>query len=341
MESSGNTLVPKGEVFEEARRRDFAPGDDRFDRFRAWGLISELAPIPGTTQRGFTPSQAQRFFDLLSLCKQLGSKRPRASALAFWLCWHGATDVSPRLVCEHIERAVLSYLRFIKRQYGRRRVPMREAHDSERWRKAGIPWVKPFISEFFQSFVDNGLMLDILATMVGLALRMLFSDASFEAAATIFRRIAFLFGIKETKLEAMRTIWNIAREARQLFTVDERANLLLNAVREVNRENPSEIIQIVQDGRLVIGVMGAVFPIYKVSSAPALSEGSSETRVSVARNFPPAMCSVLAATRRVPHAVEMRQRLRAGDKEAAMAEFQQIRVIRDSIIAHISKEPKS
>lgn len=340
MENGGNVLTPKGEVFEEARRRGLAPGDDRFDRFRGWRLIGDLTPIVGTTQHGFTAVQAQRFFDLLSLCKQLSSKRPRASALAFWLCWYGSTDVPPRLVCEHIERSVLYYLRFLRRQYDRRRVPQRDVHDPERWRKAGIPWAKPFIKEFLHSVVDNGLMLDILATIVGLALRMLFSDVSFEAAAGTFRRIAFLFGVKETKVEAMRTLWNVAHEVRLLFTVDRRANRLLNAVGEVSRENPSEIIEIVQDGRLVVAALGTVFPMFKVAGAPAIPHGSSEAQVSLIRHFPAATCSVLALTRRHPHAIEMRKRLRDGDTESAIAEFQHIRVIRDSIVARLTKEQK-
>ena len=343
MENSTDRLIPKGEVFDEARRHGLAPSDDRFDRFRAERLIGDLAPILGTTKRGFTPEQAERFFALLWLSKQLGTKRPRASALAFWLCWYGARDVPPPLVCEHIERAVLTYLRVIRRQYDRRRVPQRDAHDPERWRKAGIPWVKAFIKEFLQSFVDNGVMLDLLATTVGFALRLLFSDVSFEAAAGIFRRVAFLFGVKETKMEAMRTIWNVAREAKGLLVVDERANVLLKAVREVNAQtDPSEIIGIVQDTRLVLAVMGIVSPSYKTFTAePATLDGSRESSVNAALNFAPAMCAVLALTRHGPHSIEMRQRLRDGDAGPVIAEFQQIRVIRDSIIAHISKEPKS
>ena len=96
------------------RRRDAADsnrGDDRFDRFRNQELMDDLLPIEGTTQRGFTSAQAQRFFDLLALCRQLRSKRPRASDLAFWLCWNGATDVPPYLVCEHVERCVRAYIK--------------------------------------------------------------------------------------------------------------------------------------------------------------------------------------------------------------------------------------
>jgi hypothetical protein len=343
MGNSNNALIPRGEVFQRLRGNGLTPSDDRFDRFRAAGLIDELTTIPGTTQHGFTPDAAQRFFALLWLCKQLGTKRPRASALAFWLCWYGVTDVPPHLVCEHIERAVLTYLRFIRRQYGRRRVPQRNAQDPERWRKAGVTWAKPFIKEFLQSFVDNGVMLDLLATTVGFALRLLFSDLSFEAAAGIFKRVAFLFGAKETKMEAMRTIWNVAREVKELFVVDERANVLLKAVREVNAQtDPREIIGIVQDARLVLSVMGAVFPIYKTFAAePATLDRSGEANVNATLNFAPAMCAVLALTRRGPHAIEMRQRLRDGDTGPVITEFQQIRVIRDSIIAHISKEPQS
>jgi hypothetical protein len=341
MDNGDNALIPRSVVFDEARGRDLAPSDDRFDRFRAGGLIGDLGPIHGTTQRGFTPAQAQRFFDLLSLCKQLGSKRPRASALAFWLCWYGATNVPAKLVCEHIERSVLSYIRFIGRQYDRRRVPYRKKGDPERWRKAGIPWAKPFIKEFLRQYVHSGLLLDIMATVVGLALRILFSDSSFEAAAAILKRLAFLFGAKEANVAAMRTLWEIAREGIQLFTTNEQSNPLLNAVREIKAEDPSQIVQQVHDARLAIAVMGTVFPTFNVAMEPAVPESNSEAQVTAMRNFPPGMCAVMALTRRTPHAIEVRERLRAGDTEAAVEEFRQIQVIRDTIITHISKEPKA
>ena len=112
------------------------------------------------------------------------------------------------------------------------------------------------------------------------------ANVSFEAAAVIIKRIAFLFGVKETKVEAMRTLWNVAREAKELFVVDERANVLLKAVREVNAEDPGEIIGTVQDGRLVLAVMGAVFPIYnKFTSEPARLDGSHQTNANTMQHW--------------------------------------------------------
>jgi hypothetical protein len=332
------TLTPKAEVFAEARRRGLEPSDDRFDRFRTARLIGDLATIEGTTQHGFTPTQAQRFFDLLTLCKKLDSKRPRASALAFWLCWDGATDVPPELICEHIERTVQSFLRYLRRQYDRRRVPYRSAGDPERWRKAGMPWVKPFIKELLTSFIGNGLMLDILSTVVGLFLRALFSNAAFEAAAPILKRLAFLFGIKQVKPEAMRGFWNVAQEGTQLFTTDERTNALITAVREVNAQAPGEIIGLVHDTRRTIAAMSAAFPTYDVTTAPAVPDPRSDVSVTLNRLFPPGMTAVTALTRKEPHAIEMRENLRSGNVEPVVEEFRQVRVIRDTIFAHIRKE---
>ncbi len=53
-ESAEIRLIPRAEVFAEAARRGLEPGDDRYDRFRAAGLITDLAWIKGTNQRGFT-----------------------------------------------------------------------------------------------------------------------------------------------------------------------------------------------------------------------------------------------------------------------------------------------
>jgi hypothetical protein len=334
-------LIPRGTVFAEAARRGLAPSDDRFDRFRASGLITDLAAIKGSNQRGFTPYQAQRFLDLLTLCKKLGTKRPRASALAFWLCWYGATDIPPELVCVHSERSVCTYLHFLGRQYDRRRVPSRSHEDPERWRKAGMPWAKPFIKEVLQSFIDNGMMLDILSTIVGLVLRALFSKTSFEVVAPTIKRLAFLLGIKEIKMEAIRKAWDVIEEGlQQLLTVDERRNPLLVAVREIKANNPHEIIGLVHDTRRTIAAMGHIFPIYRIPAAPEVADPKSDVSKTLARLFPPGITAVLALTRNEPHAIAMRENMRRGNFDPVLQEFYQVRVLRDSIIARISKEQK-
>jgi hypothetical protein len=327
--------TPKTEIFAEARRRRLEPGDDRFDRFRNEGLIGDLVPIAGTTQRGFTPDQAERFFELLTLCKELRSKRPRASALAFWLCWRGSTDVPPHLVCEHVARCLRSYLRILRRQYERRRVPIRSAKDSERWRKAGMPWAKPFIRDMLSSFIDNGVMLDILATIIGMFLRTLFSQASFEAVATSLSGLAFLFGIKRVEPTTLRKIWDVLAEGMQLFNTYERQNPLLGAVREVREKDPAAIIGLVHDARRVIATMAQVFPMYDVAGAPAIPEPANDSAISLYQKFPPAMVSVLALTRKGSYCIEMLANLRSGNAEPVLQEFHQLRVIRDSALEHI------
>ncbi|MGA7201583.1 MAG: hypothetical protein WBX26_07125, partial [Candidatus Cybelea sp.] len=94
--------IPKAKVFAKATELNLSPSEDRLDRFRKAQLLDDLVPIPGTTQRGFFPAQANRFLFLLWLGKALG-QRLRPSAMAFWLCWYGADDVPPELVCEHID----------------------------------------------------------------------------------------------------------------------------------------------------------------------------------------------------------------------------------------------
>lgn len=331
-------LIPRGEVFAEAAKRGLEPGDDRFDRFRAAELIADLRPIKGTTQRGFTPAQAQRFIDLLALCKMLGTKRPRASALAFWLCWYGAADIPPKLVCAHIERCVCTYLRFLSRQYDRRRVPRRSHDDPERWRKAGAPWASRFIKELLQSYIDNGIMLDVLSTVIGLALRALFSKTSFEVVAPIIKRLAVFFGLKEITPDAARKGWDLAAEGLQLFNPDERTNPLLVAVRDVNANDPTEIIALVHDARRTVGVMGHIFPTYQIPRAPEVADPTSETSKTLARLFGPGITSVLALTRNEPHAIEMRENMRRGNFDPVVQEFYQVRVIRDSILAHIREQ---
>jgi hypothetical protein len=335
---SESALIPRADVFAEATLRNLEPSEDRFDRFRAAGLITDLANIDGSNQRGFTPIQKQRFLDLLELCKALGSKRPRASALAFWLCWNGAADVPPELVCEHIERSVKTHLRFMARQYDRRRVPARLTNDPERWRKAGMPWARSFIKEFLAKYLGNGLVLDILSVLVGLLLRAVFSDSSFESVAGLLKRLAFLFGNKDVKLDSLRRVWNMLRDATQLVNTDERKNVLLMAVREVNAQDAAQIIDIVHDTQRTIAVMARVYPMYNVEGAPAVPDPSNDTAISMLRIFPGAITAVSVLTREEPHAIEMRENLRSGNVAPVLAELEQVRVARDSILARFSKE---
>jgi hypothetical protein len=331
--------IPKADVFAEAQRRSLAPSDDRFDRFRAAELCEDLVPIAGTTQRGFTPSQAQRFLDLLTLCEQLGTKRPRASALAFWLCWHGADDIRSDLVCEHIERTLISYLRGIRRQLDRKRGPTKNNQDPDRWRKAGQPWAKSVIKHFLRAPFNNGLALDVLSTLIGLALRALISQASFDAVVGILRRMALLLKIKDFNTEGVRSFWEMASEGLQLFTLDERQNPMVKAIRKVNAsDNPSDIIGLVHDARRALAVMGAVFPIYDLSTAPVAPDPSAENVVLLFRSFPAAMCAITVLTRDHHNAQKMRDEIRAGNVEPILAEFHKIKVITDSMMSQIRKE---
>ena len=339
MENTSNELglLPRSEVFAKATSYGLQPGDDRFDRFRDAGLIEDLVPIKGTNQRGFTRPQAQRFLILLDLCRRLGTKRPRVSALAFWLNWYGYTDVPPELVCEHVKRTIRHVLRFLRREYGRRRVPMRSAQDPDRWRKAGMPWTKPFIREVLTSFIDNGIMLDILSTFVGLALRLLFSQVAFDVVAPILKRLAVLLKMNPDPT-AMRTLWDVAAEGLGLFNPDERTNPLLGAVREVNASDPSEIITLVQDARLHAAAMAHVFPIYDITQAPEVADPSSSISVWLNRHFAPGITAILALTRTSEHAIEMRKNLRTGNVEPVLQEFYQVKVARDTLLARIRGE---
>jgi len=262
---------------------------------------------------------------------------PRISALAFWLCWYGYTDVPPELVCEHVERTIRHVLWFLRYGYSRRRVPKREAQDPDRWRKAGMPWTKPFIREVLTSFVNNGIMLDILSTIVGLALRLLFSQVAFAVVAPILKRLALLLKMNPDPI-AMRTLWDGAAEGVQLFEPDERKNPLLRAVREVNASDPSEIIGLVQDARRHAAVMEHIFPIYNLAQAPGVPDPGSSVSVWLNRHFAPGITAVLALTRKCEHSIEMRKNLRTGNVEPVLQEFYQVKVARDTAFARIRGE---
>jgi hypothetical protein len=169
MEQHGTDLdaiIPKTVVFAKAEELDLAPSDDRFDRFRKAKLLNDLVQVPGTTQHGFTKDQANRFIFLLAVGKPLG-KRPRLSALAFWLCWYGVAEVRPDLICEHVERTIIAFLRYIRREFNRKRVPPKAIRNPRRWERAGDPWAKSILKIMLRRAVDNPLARQVLSSLVG------------------------------------------------------------------------------------------------------------------------------------------------------------------------------
>jgi hypothetical protein len=332
--SGADTLIPKSVVFAKAEELQLSPSDDRFDRFRKAGLLNDLAPIAGTTLHGFTKDQANRFIFLLAVCKVLG-KRPRLSALAFWLCWYGADDVPTDLVCEHVERTMLSYLALLRREFDRKRVPPKGMRNPRRWERAGQPWAKFILKNLLRRAVDNPIAREVLSWTVGLALRALISPTSFDAVASILQRLAYLIGIDKSKIEAQRELRAALSEGAQLFTLDANANPLVEAVRAVRAHDPNAIIPIVRDTRLTVGAMGAVFPIFRIANAPLVDDPNDKTQAYMAKHFAPGMTAVVALTRDMPHAVELHRAMREGNYRPALQEFHQIKAVTDDIAARI------
>jgi hypothetical protein len=329
-----DALIPRSVVFAKAEELKLSPSDDRFDRFRKAGLLHDLAQLPGTTQHGFTKDQADRFIFLLGLCKVLG-RRPKLSALAFWLCWYGANDVPADLICEHVENEIKSYLRYMRREFDRKRVPPKGLRNPQRWERAGDPWAKFILKNMLRRGLDNPIARQVLSWTVGLALRALISPTSFETVASGLRHLMHLIGVDKSKIEAQRQVWAALSEAMPLFTFDINANALVGAMRSIRAEDPSAIIPIVQDTRNMIGAMGAVFPIFRTTWPPQSDDPNDKTKLYIARRFGPAMTAVSVLTRNFPHAIEMRNNMRAGNYEPVIAEFYQVKVVMDDIMTRI------
>ena len=336
LEDSGDKprLIPKSEVFAKGEELKLAPSDDRFDRFRKAKLLDDLDLLEGTTQRGFTVEQANRFITLLAVSNALG-KRTRPDALAFWLVWYGFKNVPEELVCDHIERTVTSFLRYMRREFDRKRVPPKGLRNPERWERAGEPWAKFIVKNLFQRAAGNPIAREMLSFLIGLALRALISPTSFESVAHLLQRLAVLAGGDKSKVDALRDAWAALSEAMQLFTLDIEQNPLVGAIRNVRAEDAQMIVSLVQDTRNTIGVMGAVFPIFRTASPPLSEDPNDKTKTVIAKHFGPLMASVIALTRDLPHAIEMRTNMREGNFEAAVAEFHQVKVVTDDIMTRI------
>jgi|HubBroStandDraft_2_1064218.scaffolds.fasta_scaffold01489_3 hypothetical protein len=327
-------LISKTEVFAKAEELQLAPSDDRFDRFRKAKLLDDLALIPGTTQRGFTREQANRFITLSAVSKALG-KKTRPDALAFWLVWYGFENVPAGLVCDHVERSVTSFLRYMRREFDRKRVPPKGLRNPQRWERAGEPWAKFIIKHLFQRAAGNPVAQEMLSFLVGLALRALISPTSFESVAHLLQRLAFLAGAKKSKVEALREAWTFLGEAMQLFTLDIEQNPLVDAIRKVKAEDMQLIDSLVLDTRNSVDVMGAIFPVFRTASPPLSEDPNDKTKTYIAKHFGPSMTALVALTRDMPHAIEMHRDMREGKYDAALTEFHQVKIVTDDIMMRI------
>jgi hypothetical protein len=341
---NNNAIVPvrvisKAEIFARATELGLSPSDDRLERFRKAGLLGDSVPIPGTTQRGCPVPQANRCLFLLALCKTLG-KRPRPSGLAFWLCWYGFEDIPPELICEHIDRTLVAFVKTLKREFDRKRVPVKGVRDPKRWEKIGEPFGKSILKYNLRQTVSNRIAQQVFSWIAGLAIRALVSPTSFDAVAGILQRLAFIFKLDKSKPEAMRMFWEMISEGVQLFKLDERKNPLILAVREINATDPKAIIPLVYDTRLMTTAMGSAFPIFNALKAPFPEEPADKTSVYIAKNFSPCMVAAMALTRNFPHSIEMRKQLREGNFGPALQEFHQVKVVTDDIMTKIGIEVK-
>lgn len=328
-------LTPRSRVFAEAERLGLAPSDDRFDRLRAVNLVHDAGLIPHTKQRGFTQSQSDRFRHLLSIAKELRSKRPRACELAFWLCWSGETDVPPGLVCEHIERSVRAFLGWLGRECDRRGTPTdRLRREERRWEQVGRSWARFITKSMWRHHLDRPVTRELVAVALSLAFRAIFSPASFESVAGKLKNIAFLVVGRDVPLAKLKNLWEAAREVAELFSVDDRTNKLLVAVREVSQSMPNNVIQLVHDTRRYLDVMGSVFPVF--AAALDKNDPTDHGWVPVVKGFPPQMCAVLAFTTQFPHAIELRCELREGNTQTVWTELYNIKIVRDDILARIN-----
>jgi hypothetical protein len=328
--NAGN-LIPRSKVFSDARRCNLDPSDDRFDRLRDVALLDDLGPVLNSKERGFTPTQAKRFIDLLTIGKELRSKRPRASELAFFLCWSGERDVPPELVCEQIERSVLAFLRWFGRECDRRRTPIDGNLRSEkRWERIGRSWARFVTKSMWRKYLDRPVIRDLIGATFAAVFRAIFSAASFESVAGKLRNIAFVVVGRDVPISDLKKVWEGTREVAELFSPDERTNKLLLAIREIRRTNPLGVIQLVHDTRNHLDALGEVFPAF--AAALAKNEPSDHGWVPVVKALPAQLCAVLAVTAQFPRAIEIRKQLREGNRQQALAEFYNIKIVRDDIM---------
>jgi hypothetical protein len=337
VENTVAELIPKSDVFAEARGYGFSPSEDQFDRFRNAGLLDDLLPVRGTNQRGFTPEQRIRFLNLLWICRGLKTERPRMNEVAFWMCWIGYRDISAQTICEFIDESLQSTLGKLRRTFTRTGLPVdRKIGDPREWDTVGKPWVRFTLKHPLRWLNTNEIARQVIQAMYALIIRAVLTQANFETVGRLLRKAVFVITGRKRDPQALRDVWNSIVDAARLLDIDQTRNPLLKAIREVNATNPEAIIDCVQDGRRFIDQLCKFFPWFTDARAMATDPDSDMKSLEWAnRTLRISSAAIVALLRDNEYTTRVREQLRLGDTAESDAQLRSLKVAITSVVDRI------
>jgi hypothetical protein len=255
---------------------------------------------------------------ILGIFERIGTKKPRASEIAFWLAYYGF-DVPSELVIIHLEDAVrrtISVFRRFLDRLGPGGLTDRPSVD----KLAGLV-AKALVKRMMPSASKFPGVQTTVTLAVALVLRALLKRATFEAVAGRLRIfVSWLSGNKNPDNGSLRTLWDILSEAMQLFRLDD-SNAMLSAVRDVNATEPDIAVEFARTTRGFLEAAGHVMPWLLDARVLADRFGDVVDYNITNRYMAPGICAMLLLERHRPETQENIRKVQAGDTAQLVAEF--------------------
>lgn len=296
------------------------------DRWRAVDLIENSSLILGTLERGFTRAQAERILAVAAAAADIASERPGTAEIAYRLAYEGE-DVPAELVLQHLEDSVGAFQsgmrRFLKRFGGGKLLQVDSVQPLARLIVRAV--LKRCAPPVARGILEDGVMV-LLDTML--------SDAPPQRApqmfATLVRRI-----FPHSTPEAPQMLWEILTECMRLLRLDDK-NVMIQAVREVNRNERDIVLQTVRDTRLMLAIAAQVFP-WMLDAKPLLRYEwfTEEDSDFVKRRFAPCISTILLTARHNAYTRQLLQDVREEKSDDALADFRLLKRAADETASNL------
>lgn len=295
---------------------DLSISDDQLMRLERAELLPRWESVK--TSAAAVDAYVTRVHCIVGIFARIGTKKPRAPEIAFWLAYYGF-DVPGELVLIHLEDAVRRTITLFRR-FLDRLGPGRLTDHPSIDKLAGL--VAKALVKRLASSESKFPGVQTMATLgVALVLRALLKRATFEAVAGPLRLfVSWLSGNKNPDSISLRSLWDILSEAMQLFRLDD-SNVMLLAVRNVNATEPDIVVEFARTTRGFLEVAGQMMPWLLDARVLADRFGNIADYNITNRYLAPGICAMLLLERHRPETQENIRKVQAGDTARLAAEF--------------------
>jgi hypothetical protein len=242
-------------------------------------------------------------------------------------------------VCEHIDTSVKvlqSSLLRILNSLGSRNEGFQLGVVGKA-KKLGFMLARKVLLSAIPHLSRSSLARETIGTFIALLLQTSSKPTTYGSVAREMRQTACALRPDSTAPpeQALRYLFETIADFSQLLRLDDN-NAMLQAVREIVREGPSEIYWAVE---LVAGTLPAAAKVFPwMVDATKLPQLSPQDQRAVDRYFAPVQCAVMATLRRNPYTRALAADVSAGKTERVVADMRQMKELADQMGATISLE---